>query len=89
MEYNTTTKHTEVKMENKQTAVEWLVNYFKNLEKYPYKTIQELEEKAKAMEKEQIIDAFGVGCQVESARLIGYHEMSEQYYNETYKGGEQ
>ena len=39
---------------------------------------------ALAMEKEQIIDAFGVGCQVESTRLIGYQGMSEQYYNETY-----
>jgi hypothetical protein len=38
---------------------------------------------AKAMEKKQIADAFGVGCQVESTRLIGYHEMAEQYYNET------
>ena len=38
----------------------------------------------KEMEKEQIINAFGVGCQVESTRLIGYHGMAEQYYNETY-----
>lgn len=37
----------------KQTAVEWLIDYIKNLEKYPYKTIQELEDKAKEMEKEQ------------------------------------
>jgi len=36
------------------------------------------------MEKEQIMKAFGVGCQVESTRLIGYHGMAEQYYNETY-----
>ncbi len=36
-----------------QTAVEWLVDYIKNLEKYPYKTIKELEEQAKEMEKEQ------------------------------------
>jgi hypothetical protein len=36
------------------------------------------------MEKEQIIDSFGVGCQVESTRLIGYQGMAEQYYNETY-----
>jgi len=41
--------------------------------------------KAKEMEKEKIIDAFGVGCQVESTRLIGYQGMAEQYYNETYK----
>jgi hypothetical protein len=37
------------------------------------------------MEKQQIKDSFGVGCQVLSTRLIGYHEMAEQYYNETYK----
>jgi esterase/lipase len=36
-----------------KTAIEWLVDYIKNLEKYPYKTIQELEEQAKEMEKEQ------------------------------------
>ena len=40
---------------------------------------------AKEMEKEQIIDAFGVGCHVESTRLIHYNDMAEQYYNETYK----
>ena len=37
------------------------------------------------MEKEQIIEAFGVGCQVESTKLIGYHKIAEQYYNETFK----
>jgi hypothetical protein len=41
-------------------------------------------EKAKKIEKEQIVNAFGVGCQVESTRLIGYHDMAEQHYNETY-----
>ena len=41
--------------------------------------------KAIEMEKEQIIDAFGVGCQVESTKLIGYHKIAEQYYNETFK----
>ena len=35
-------------------------------------------------EKNQIIDAFGVGCHLESKRLIGYHDVAEQYYNETY-----
>ena len=40
---------------------------------------------AKQKEKEQIIDSFGVGCQVESTRLIGYQDIAEQYYNETYK----
>jgi len=72
----------------KQTAVEWLVDYIKNLEKYPYKTIQELEEQAKAMEKEQIIEAHFNGCEIgemfnnENRAFI---TDSEQYYNETYR----
>ena len=63
----------------KQTAVEWLVDYIKNLEKYPYKTIQELEEQAKQMEKGQIINAW-MATDNELQRLA-----AEQYYNETYK----
>ena len=65
----------------KQTAVEWLVEV---VAKMGYVSTEILEQ-AKEMEKEQIIDAFGVGCQVESTRLIGYQGMAEQYYNETYK----
>ena len=44
----------------KQTAVEWLVDYYKNLEKYPYKTFEELYEQAKEMEsdREYEIKAF-------------------------------
>jgi hypothetical protein len=42
----------------KQTAVEWLVDYIKNLEKYPYKTIQELEEQAKEIEKQQLKEMY-------------------------------
>ena len=82
--------------ENKQTAVEWLVEQLRQLAFNP-KThlgmgdirvtqglLDELSEQAKQIEKEQIINAFGIGCQVESTRLIGYHEMAEQHYNETY-----
>jgi hypothetical protein len=76
---------------SKQTAVEWLKNQIecfgnKHELQMSWATLDELLKQAKEMEKEQIIDAFGVGCQVESTRLIGYHEMSEQYYNETYGG---
>jgi hypothetical protein len=76
-------------MENKQTAVEWLIEQLecfgnKHELQLSWATVDELVEQAKEMEKEQIIDAFGVGCQVESTRLIGYQGMSEQYYNETY-----
>jgi hypothetical protein len=72
----------------KQTAVEWLVDYIKNLEKYPYQTIQELEEQAKTMEKEQIKDAH-----IEGQRVFDNYQhtqwttdQAEQYYNETYGG---
>jgi hypothetical protein len=66
----------------KQTAVEWLVEELLNGKPL----MPSLIEQAIEMEKEQVIDAFGVGCQVESTRLIGYHDMAEQYYNETYGG---
>ena len=66
----------------KQTAVEWLVEKLDQNFDYVADT---LIEQAKEMEKEQIIDAFGVGCHVESTRLIHYNEMAEQYYNETFK----
>ena len=54
----------------KQTAVEWLIKEL-NLEGYDH-TI----EQAKAMEKEQIMDAYNNG-DLRSAEL---------YYNETYVG---
>ena len=68
----------------KQTAVEWLflmLNNPNNDQVFAKKLL----DKAKEMEKEQIFDAFGVGCQVESTRLIGYQGMAEEYYNETFK----
>ena len=70
-------------METKLTAVEWFYQRILS------KDIKQVFEQAKEMEKEQIIDAFGVGCQVESTRLIGYQDMASEYYNKTYKGGEQ
>ena len=70
----------------KQTGTEYLIEQVKSKEWQDmwiwHK--EEVFEKAKEMEKEQIIDAFGIGCQVESTRLIGYQGMAEQYYNETY-----
>lgn len=63
----------------KQSSIEWLVDYIKNLEKYPYKTIQELEEQAKAMHKEEIKEAW-----YESLILSDYIS-GNQYYNKTFK----
>ena len=72
----------------KQTAVEWLQNKLPSLFEHDDNDFyKKLFEQAKEMEKQQIIDSFGVGCQVESTRLIGYQDMAEQYYNETYGTG--
>lgn len=81
---------------NKQSSVEWLFEeQFNSFEKFNNGEFSfseymahnlTLREQAKAMHKEEIIDSFGVGCQVEASRLIGYHKMAEQYYNETFEG---
>lgn len=62
---------------SKQTAVEWLIEQWPILESQlpPW-----LIDQAKAMEREQIIEA--------AERWKGTN-FAEQYYNETYKGGEQ
>ena len=66
------------------TAVEWLFAHL--LPFLPFSDVKEREhfrkclEEAKAMEREQIIEA--------AERWKGTN-FAEQYYNETYKGGEQ
>ena len=60
-------------MENKQTAVRWLQGqYYESEGKLTRKDF----EQAKAMEKEQIIDAY------ESEQIFIWN--AEEYYNETY-----
>jgi hypothetical protein len=72
-------------MENKKTAVEWLIDMLVTENEVSLKGENyKLFEQAKQMEKEQIIDSFGVGAHYKSTSLIGYHSMAEQYYNETY-----
>ena len=74
----------------KQTAVEWLLNQFDEVYHIKQKFLPEdwefLEERAKAMEKEQIEDAH-----IEGQRVFDKHDhtqwttdQAEQYYNETY-----
>jgi hypothetical protein len=67
----------------KQTAVEWLVYQL-----YPTISIRlndtyikELIEQAKAMEKEQILNAYGEGFS--NGNRINFRNRNE-YYNETY-----
>jgi len=71
-------------MNKKKTAVEWLEIQF---DKYtsggvnvPNDKIFKLTEKAKAKEKEQIMDAFSDG-----EHQQGFEGEAEQYYNENYE----
>ncbi len=68
----------------KQTAVEWLIDRFLFA---GYAIPTEWKEQAKAMDKEQKIDAH-----IEGQRVFDKHDhtqwtndQAEQYYNETYK----
>jgi hypothetical protein len=62
---------------SKQTAVEWLIEKMhKNIEWIPVP----MQEQAKEMEKEQIIDAFEDGNEQGFICKTGI-----EYYNETYK----
>ena len=61
----------------KQTAVEWLATYLKGITSL---NCDEVVEQAKAMEKEQIINAYDKG-----EFNQGCNDEAEQYYNETYK----
>jgi hypothetical protein len=58
----------------KQTAVEWLVDEL--LRGKPL--MQSLIEKAKSMEKQQIIDAY-------NKNKMGRIDYGKQHYNETFK----
>jgi len=67
----------------KQTAVEWLVEQlnekidFIPLDKWDM--IRDIIQQAKAMQKQQIMDACNAG-------LSGIPRSSEKYYNETHGG---
>lgn len=75
----------------KQTAVEWLFAHL--LPFLPFSDPKEREHfrrclsEAKAMEKEQIAEAYIDGEDDETNRRV-LKRAAEQYYNETYKGGE-
>lgn len=79
---------------SKQTAVEWLINELIRKSEYEHlpdhyffmseKDVTKIIEQAKAMEIEQMYNAWVVGMVIDSEI-----ETFEKYYNETYKGGEQ
>jgi hypothetical protein len=72
-----------------QTAIEWLWNQLPEILPFTVDTetavkLQEAYQQAKQIEKEQIIQAILTGFSNWDTEL-----GSEQYYNETYGGGEQ
>ena len=77
----------------KQTAVEYLIKEFSNiLGKIQTEPLQDLflidaMEKAKEMEKQQIIDAYGVKVKhsIEQGTTVYTQTFGEQYYNEQFK----
>ena len=85
---------------SKNTAVEWLVTELRNqiaegtLDAI---AISKLKMQAKAMEREQMIDAYSNGWHDGQDVILqqskhmdkGGDDAGTQYYNETYKGGEQ
>ena len=75
-----------------QTSVEWLEIELEKLWVKKYLspiTIKPLLDKAKEMEKEQIKNAFWNGDNTDCTSEQNIEEFEEQYYNETYGGGEQ
>lgn len=72
---------------SKQTAVEWLVEEMQKRIPTFYAhyvmNMDEVYEQAKAMEREQIIDAVSRGWWNNENGLVSW--IGEEYYNETYK----
>jgi hypothetical protein len=71
-------------MNKQQTAVEWLLDRIEDVDNSP--EIWELiKDKAKEMEKQQIIDAFWNGDNSDCTSEQNSKEFAEQYYNQTFK----
>jgi len=74
----------------KKTAVEWLFDELPKIKELPFdeqaNAILNFFDKAKQMEKEQIVESYCQGClDISKNENIFPRETSEQYYNETFK----
>ena len=71
-----------------KTALEWFIEQIPTMEilvdKELHQKAIEIFEKAKAMEKEQIMDAYEAGDAYAYNLLEETKTWAEQYYNETY-----
>jgi len=66
-----------------QTAVKWLVQWLKDNPISYGNSYNEAVEQAKAMEKEQIMNAY-----IDVEHQQGFEGEAEQYYNETYQSNQ-
>lgn len=66
----------------KQTAVEWL---FDNLNITGGSDDMKAFEQSKAMEKEQIFEAWNTRAKINDVLTFTDNRTAEQYYNETYE----
>ena len=71
----------------KQTAVEWLMEQILPTisETLSDVCIKELIEIAKALEKEQIQDAFYFGIEVDESKVHSPYKAAENYFKQTYE----
>ena len=70
------------------TAVEWLEEQFEESYSYINEIFKETINQAKEMEKQQIKNAYVDGfkeCEKIHEEAFFIQDLSEQYYNETYK----
>lgn len=69
----------------KQTAVEWFEDQVGHNSLMGLKEWDEIFEKAKEMEKEQIIKAWNTRSKIDGVLTFTDNRTAEQYYNETYE----
>lgn len=68
-----------------QTAVEWFQSQIINIVNGNCELSEiEIFEKAKAMEQDQIQDAFYYGVDVDSSKVISPYKEAEKYYQKTF-----
>jgi hypothetical protein len=67
-----------------QTAVEWFEDQVGHNSLMGLKEFNEIFEKAKEMEKEQIIEAWNIRAKIDGVLTYTDNRTAEQYYNETY-----
>jgi hypothetical protein len=68
-----------------QTAVEWFEDQVGHNSLMALKEFNEIFEKAKEMEREQIIEAWNIRAKIDGVLTYTDNRTAEQYYNETYE----